>query len=294
MPWWFRTIFWALLLCFLAGLLLGLVWWWLRRRNEHQSYEQLRLEREAESDRLRLRISSLQSKQERLAELEAEVANLREQAERLTALQGQLSDARSQANQVPELERTIAELRVRAERAGQLEEEAAELRRQHADEAGERQRCALELEASTDRVTELEKRVEELSDVRAEAVVAVEVATPSGTEEAAASGDGAWQEGTTVLGTPGANHSDNLRAINGIGPVMERTLNELGIQTWEQIAAFTPADIERVSAAIKTFPGRIERDDWVGGAKELLATGHVPGEDTSARALSSFRRKAED
>ena len=60
MPWWFRTIFWALLLCFLAGLLLGLLIWWWRQRHERESYERLRLEREAESDRLRLRISSLQ------------------------------------------------------------------------------------------------------------------------------------------------------------------------------------------------------------------------------------------
>jgi predicted flap endonuclease-1-like 5' DNA nuclease len=99
-----------------------------------------------------------------------------------------------------------------------------------------------------------------------------------------------WQEGTTSVGTPGANHRDDLKAINGIGPVMERTLNSLGIQSWEQIAAFTEDDVARVSAAIQTFPGRIQRDDWIGGARELLEDGHVPGEDTSKRT-SSYRRR---
>lgn len=107
----------------------------------------------------------------------------------------------------------------------------------------------------------------------------------------ATNADEGWQEGRTSLGTVGANHRDDLQAINGIGPVMERTLNSFGIRTWEQIASFTKEDIEKVSAAIKSFPGRIERDDWVGGAKELLAAGHVPGEDTTDRLLTSNRRR---
>jgi predicted flap endonuclease-1-like 5' DNA nuclease len=63
---------------------------------------------------------------------------------------------------------------------------------------------------------------------------------------------------------------DDLKQIKGIGPVMERTLNELGVTTFKQLAGFTQQDIEKVSAAIDAFPGRIERDDWVGKAQELM------------------------
>ncbi len=61
---------------------------------------------------------------------------------------------------------------------------------------------------------------------------------------------------------------DDLKKIYGIGPVMERTLNHLGITSFKQIMEFTRDDVERVTAAIKVFPGRIERDDWIGGAKK--------------------------
>jgi predicted flap endonuclease-1-like 5' DNA nuclease len=76
---------------------------------------------------------------------------------------------------------------------------------------------------------------------------------------------------STALGTPRAKRRDDLRRIRGIGPVIERSLNELGIESWEQIANLTKSDIERLTAAIAAFPGRIERDDWVGSARRLLA-----------------------
>jgi predicted flap endonuclease-1-like 5' DNA nuclease len=79
-----------------------------------------------------------------------------------------------------------------------------------------------------------------------------------------------WHDGLTVLGTPGSSHRDDLKVIKGIGPKMESILNEFGIVAWEQVAAFAAPEVEKVSNAIKTFPGRIERDQWVGQAAELV------------------------
>lgn len=61
---------------------------------------------------------------------------------------------------------------------------------------------------------------------------------------------------------------DNLKDILGVGPVLEKALNGLGIYHFSQIAAFTPADIEAVEAETN-FPGRIERDEWIKQAAEL-------------------------
>ena len=61
---------------------------------------------------------------------------------------------------------------------------------------------------------------------------------------------------------------DDLKKIYGIGPVMEKTLNSLGITSFKQIANFGQEDNDRVAEALETFPDRIERDDWVGGAKQ--------------------------
>lgn len=73
---------------------------------------------------------------------------------------------------------------------------------------------------------------------------------------------------------PAQEESDDLTKIRGIGPVMERMLIGLGIRTYRQIAEFGQRDIERVAAAIETFPNRIIRDDWIGGAKREYAKMH--------------------
>lgn len=61
---------------------------------------------------------------------------------------------------------------------------------------------------------------------------------------------------------------DDLKEISGVGPVLEKTLNDLGIYHFRQIAAFTQKDVDAVENETN-FPGRIERDDWIGQAKEL-------------------------
>jgi predicted flap endonuclease-1-like 5' DNA nuclease len=61
---------------------------------------------------------------------------------------------------------------------------------------------------------------------------------------------------------------DDLKKIYGIGPVLERALNKLGVTTFKQIARFTGQDADRVARAIKFFPDRITRDNWRGGAKK--------------------------
>ncbi|MEM6641965.1 MAG: hypothetical protein AAF616_03215 [Bacteroidota bacterium] len=66
-----------------------------------------------------------------------------------------------------------------------------------------------------------------------------------------------------------ASQKDDLTKIKGIGPFIEKKLNSLGIYTFEQIESFTPDTVEKVTDAIQFFPGRIDRDDWVGQAKRL-------------------------
>ncbi len=62
---------------------------------------------------------------------------------------------------------------------------------------------------------------------------------------------------------------DDLKQIHGVGPFIEKKLNNLGIYTFEQISDFNIETINKVTDAIEFFPGRIERDNWVKQAKEL-------------------------
>ena len=66
----------------------------------------------------------------------------------------------------------------------------------------------------------------------------------------------------------GAHGGDDLTRIKGVGPVIARKLNTMGITTFRQIADFTAEDVARVDE-VMDFKGRIEREGWTRQAREL-------------------------
>jgi len=74
-----------------------------------------------------------------------------------------------------------------------------------------------------------------------------------------------------LLEAPDEGTPDNLKKIRGVGPVLERMMNELGVFHFHQIADWTPADVDWIASHIDTFPDRIERDGWIRQARELAA-----------------------
>lgn len=61
---------------------------------------------------------------------------------------------------------------------------------------------------------------------------------------------------------------DDLELINGVGPVLERMLYDMGIYFFKDIAAWDAAKIEEMNEKLPNFRGRIEREGWVESAKE--------------------------
>jgi len=72
------------------------------------------------------------------------------------------------------------------------------------------------------------------------------------------------------FGTATEAEKDNLKMISGIGPFIEERLHALDIYTFRQISKFTAQDINTINVAIEYFSGRIERDEWIAQAKELV------------------------
>lgn len=62
---------------------------------------------------------------------------------------------------------------------------------------------------------------------------------------------------------------DDLKRIKGVGPAIEKTLNEMGIFRFTQIAEMSEYDIDRVARRLKGFRSRIYREDWIGQARSL-------------------------
>ncbi len=67
---------------------------------------------------------------------------------------------------------------------------------------------------------------------------------------------------------------DDLAQIVGVGPILTELLHEVGVFYFWQIAEWTDEDVAYVDEKLLHFKGRIERDDWVGQAKELA---EMPG-----------------
>lgn len=65
-------------------------------------------------------------------------------------------------------------------------------------------------------------------------------------------------------------NSDDLTALRGVARALEQRLHALGVYTYEQIASWTQDQVREFSTRL-AFKDRIEREQWVEQARELLA-----------------------
>ena len=82
---------------------------------------------------------------------------------------------------------------------------------------------------------------------------------------------------------------DDLKKISGIGKVNERKLNDLGIYRFEQIAGWGVSETQWVNTYL-SFPGRIERENWVEQAVRLVAASHQKDDADPAKARIKDKR----
>ena len=68
---------------------------------------------------------------------------------------------------------------------------------------------------------------------------------------------------------------DDLTLIKGVGPALKKLCNDLGFWHFDQIAAWTDAEVAWVDENLEGFKGRVTRDEWVAQAKILAAGGET-------------------
>lgn len=107
--------------------------------------------------------------------------------------------------------------------------------------------------------------VETAEEAQSTEAVVTEVPTPAATV-AALMPEGFRKPAT--IDKPAA--PDDLKVITGVGPKLEKVLNDLGIWTYAQVAAWTPAEVAWVDDYLG-FKGRVERDGWLEQAAALAA-----------------------
>ena len=224
-------------------------------RHEHDSFNNLLKSTRSEQESINRMLASAKA---RLAELE----NLEHKVIKLEAENAQLThDARLAQQEIEVLQRDVAELeelKVQNKELAHCLQSMEESRKQYEDDAKRYKKHANKSEKKSEtlrvRLDEVEKNFHDIEKQQRKALKEARKAS-----------------------TPGKinghklkkQDADNLQDIIGIGKVFERTLNDLGIYTFQQIANFGPADIARVNCELKEFSGRMEQDDWIGQAKEL-------------------------
>ena len=69
---------------------------------------------------------------------------------------------------------------------------------------------------------------------------------------------------------PAAEFKDDVKLIGGVGPALEKKLAAAGITSLKQIADWTAEDVAKFDEELN-FKGRIEREEWIAQAKDLIA-----------------------
>ncbi len=230
----------------------------------------------AEQDSLRNLLTGSRSEQEsvnRMLESAkirlAEIDKLERDVVRLEADNAQLNhDAALAKQETDSLKRDVAELdelQVQNTELSEVVKSMETSRRQYEQDAKRHQGVASQSEKQSEtlriRLDEVEQNFLELEKQQQNAI-------RQAREEAATANYPSGRDDQP------AQEVDDLKQIIGIGKVFEGALNELGVYSFRQLANFGIADIARVNTKLKEFKGRMEQDDWIGQAKELLFKKH--------------------
>ena len=245
----------------------------LKKAFEKRQALEMRIDNaQAEQDSLRNLLTGSRSEQESVARMLAsaksrlaEIDKLEGDVIRLEADNAQLNhDAALAKQEIESLRRDVAELdelKVQNTELSEVVKSMEASRRQYEQDAKRYQGVASETEKQSEtlriRLDEVEKNFLALEQQQQDAI-------KQAREEAAIANDPSAFDDEPV------QEVDDLKQIIGIGKVFERALNELGVYSFRQLANFGITDIARVNAKLKEFKGRMEQDDWIGQAKELL------------------------
>lgn len=206
-------------------------------KNLEASYRSMMSNKDSEIARLNLRIGEIATLSGQLNDRDGELVAMRK---RLVELEKSGSQASTDEVEIKQLRARLSELDTLTKSLQERDAKLVEWDQRYNSSISERDRELSKLRA---RITELE-------------MMSREVKERPKVERAKKSSQG------------GGTEKDDLKLIFGIGPVFERLLNEQGIYFFRDIATWGENEIRHYDDLLEEFSGRIERDDWVSGAKE--------------------------
>jgi len=223
---------------------------------EHESFRNLLNSSRSEQDSVNRMLAAAKARLDNLDALEQSVVVLEAENAQLK-LDSSLTKQENDALQRDVVEHD--ELRVQNQELSRVLKSMENSRKQYEDDANRYRKHADKHEQQSDtlrvRLDQVEQNFVELEQQQSDAL-----------EDA--------RRSTVALSStekkPAKLEKDDLQEIVGIGKVFEHTLHELGITSFRQIADFGVGDIARVNTELKESKGRMEQDDWIGQARDLL------------------------
>jgi predicted flap endonuclease-1-like 5' DNA nuclease len=197
-------------------------------------------------------------------------AVLKEAFRRRDDLQRQVADRQSDiADALLARQRLQSELRRQADtdgrHAGALLQRDRVIFRLSRELEGWQERLPLLIQRFRDRDDDA-RRVQAALDHANERIVELEAGRPP----TAGGADGRTPlEAISFFDSGDRDGKDDLQAIKGVGPAIEKTLHALGIFNYSQVAGMSEYDITRIAERLRGFRSRIYREDWVGQARDL-------------------------
>ena len=259
-----------------------------QERKARQAEEQV--ERQKAIDAANVKEAAEQAQARR--ELEAKVAAEKEAARKL--VEQRRLEAEEETAKAREAAAAEAEAAAKAEAAEQAAEEAEKASEEPAAEEPAAEEPAAEEEPPAEAPLAEEPPVEEApveTEPPAEAPPAEEPLVEEepaaedapAAEEAAPPDESAYAEALKVfegqnvtidrtlgiLYNEAPADADDLTEIGGVGQVISQKLNEFGVYKVEQIANWNPYNVARFDEKL-SFKGRIDRDEWISKAQEIL------------------------
>jgi len=261
----------------------------------------------ADRDRLRTQVKQLEAAQDRIHQLEVELSD-REAAHRNTIqqLERSLADRdrrieelvpvthllrekesaikvweRTHAQTVQTLEaettklleqsRILEDLQAQhqldEQRVQERDEQLASLQRELQELHTERHALRKEVQSIPEKDEQIERLQKRLRELRATLRTAPTTSTTAPSPQSRQNEAEAAPSSSPPKDSKSVQR-DDLKKIQGIGPVFAETLQKLGTRTFIQIARWKPEDVEKIAKKLATDPERIKRENWIAGAKK--------------------------
>ncbi|QDV71028.1 NADH dehydrogenase subunit E [Rosistilla carotiformis] len=257
-------------------------------QTEHQRLQESLRSAESELEASRQRERAAEQKraqigqQRNLAAAEAEAARADDQSQ-IAALRDQLAEAEARLETVVQRPEDANELTEIFGVSRRLEEQlnaAGVFRFEQMAQWTNRQKCQIERQLGLPGRVRDEKWCDQAKELLAamddSAEPTIEPEKPKATSylralRAYGNVSVTVDETLGVVFTRRPSYVDDLTAVRGIGQVNQRLLRKAGVYRLRQIADWNEYNVWAFNALL-TFKGRIERENWVGQAQDLLAS----------------------